>query len=84
MIKTAITLVGVAVGTGFLSAITGTILSFTGRAELEPYCNMIFAGVLMLVVLYTFFLGVNIIDASCFAPFSSTMDQIPFLKGLRW
>lgn len=84
MIKTAIVLVGAATGIGFLSAITGTILSFTGRAELEPYCNMIFAGALMLVTLYAFFLGVSIIDSNCFAPFSSTMDQIPFLKSLRW
>lgn len=84
MIKTAIVLVGAATGIGFLSAITGTVLSFTGRAELEPYANMAFAGALMLVVLYTFFLGVSVIDASCFAPFAPVMDQVPFLKALRW
>lgn len=79
MIKTGIALVSIAVGTGFLSAITGTILHWTGRGELEPLCNMIFAAVLMVVAFYAFHLGVSIIEASCFTPFGEHL-----FKGLRW
>lgn len=79
MIKTAIALTGIAVGTGFLSFITGTILHMTGRGELEPLANMVFAGVLMIVMLYCFALGVSIIDAHCFAPFGEHL-----LRGIKW
>lgn len=84
MLKTAVVITGIAVGTSLLSIVTSTFLTMTGRVDMIPVTNMVYIAALLIVTLYAFYYGVSIINTTCFIPFEDAFEGVTWLKMLRW